>query len=104
MKPARMAFAAAALTALAGAAIAAEPNRSVRYADLNLASPEGRAQFDRRIASAAEALCGSAHSSDLGGQSEVGRCRTATVAGVTRQRDAILASATRGGMMQMSAR
>ena len=104
MKLTRMALAAAALTALTGTAGAAEPSRSIRYADLNLASPQGRAQLDRRIASAAEVLCGFAHSSDLGGQSEVARCRAATVAGVTRQRDTILASAKRGGMIQMSAR
>ena len=104
MKAAHLAFAAAALATLSTAAFAAEPSRTVRYADLNLASVEGRAQLDRRIASAAEALCGFAHSSDLAAQSEVDRCRTATLAGVSKQRDLVLSSATHSGMIRMSAR
>ncbi|HEX4739130.1 MAG TPA: UrcA family protein [Allosphingosinicella sp.] len=104
MKPARLALAAAALATLSTAAFGAEPSRTVRYADLNLASAEGRAQLDRRIASAAEALCGFAHSADLAAQADVAHCRAATVAGVSTQRDLILSAATRGGMIRMSAR
>jgi UrcA family protein len=105
MKPARMAFAAAALATLSTAAFAAEPSRSVRYADLNLANAEGRAQLDRRIAFAAESLCGFAHSADLAGQAEIARCRAATVAGVTARRNTILTSASmQSGMIRMSAR
>jgi UrcA family protein len=105
MNPARLAVAAAALATLSSAAFAAEPSRSVRYADLNLTSAEGRAQLDRRIAAAAEALCGFAVSADLAGQSDVARCRAATVAGVTSQRATILTSAAmQGGAIRLSAR
>jgi UrcA family protein len=104
MKTAHLALAAATLATLSPAAFAAEPSRTVRYADLNLANPEGRAQLDRRIASAAGALCGFAHSADLAAQSAVARCRAATLAGVTGQRNAVLASAPQGGMIRMTAR
>ncbi len=48
---------------------------SVSYADLNLASARGRAQLDRRIASAARGLCGSYFPVDLHRSALVGACR-----------------------------
>ena len=47
----------------------------VSYADLNLASAEGRARLDRRIAGAARGICGSYAPADLRMASLVQACR-----------------------------
>lgn len=56
----RSAILAAALGAamLSAPAVAAGPSTGIRYADLNLTTPEGQAQLDRRIDDAAKAMCG----------------------------------------------
>lgn len=47
----------------------------VRYGDLNLASPEGQRAFDRRIASATRAICGSADMErDLALKTRIKKC------------------------------
>ena len=53
---------------------------SVSYADLNLASAEGRAQLDRRIAGAARSICGSFFPADLEMASLVRTCRVDAIA------------------------
>lgn len=52
----------------------------VRFGDLAVASPGGRAALDRRIGRAAETVCGAASDLDLAGQNAVRRCRDATIA------------------------
>lgn len=52
-----IALAALALAAPAGAQATATRSVSVRYADLDLSQPNGRAMLDRRIASAINQVC-----------------------------------------------
>lgn len=52
----------------------------VSYADLNLASSEGRARLDRRIASAARSICGSFFPADLEMAVLVRDCREDAIA------------------------
>ena len=52
----------------------------VSYADLNLASAEGRAALDRRIAGAARSLCGTYFATDLQTQALVQDCREDAIA------------------------
>jgi len=52
----------------------------VSYADLNLASPEGRARLDGRIAFAARSICGSYFPADLELASRVKTCRADAIA------------------------
>jgi len=82
-------FAFAALAAVipavpAIAAVNAPGTRIVRYADLDLSAPAGRARLEQRIVAAVAAVCGSAASGDLAGAGAVRACRTATFANVVR--------------------
>jgi UrcA family protein len=52
----------------------------VSYADLNLASAEGRARLDRRIAGAARSICGSFFPADLDMATLVRDCRADAIA------------------------
>ena len=52
----------------------------VSYADLNLATVEGRARLDRRIASAARSICGSSFQNDLHMSALVNECRDDAIA------------------------
>src|SRR5688572_18120724 len=52
----------------------------VSYADLNLASAEGRARLDRRIAGAARSICGSVFGPDLRMAALVQDCREDAIA------------------------
>jgi len=63
---------------------------TVGYADLNLSSAAGRNVLDRRIADAAERLCGYAHPLELGWVAVVESCRAETIAATQPQRNAAL--------------
>ena len=52
----------------------------VSYADLNLATPEGRARLDRRIAGAARSICGSFSPAQLEMAMLVRDCREGAIA------------------------
>ena len=52
----------------------------VSYADLNLASAQGRAVLDRRIAGAARGICGTSFPTDLRMTALVEDCRADTIA------------------------
>jgi len=60
--------------ATAGNASDSVPQRTVRYSDLNLASPSGVAVLYQRIRSAARAVCQAPLTSDLQAQSFAQRC------------------------------
>ena len=62
------------------AAPPAAPTRIVSYADLDLASPAGRARLDQRLAAAARAVCGDAFATDLRTLAQVRACRAETLA------------------------
>ena len=52
----------------------------VSYADLNLASAQGRARLDRRIAGAARSICGNFFPADLEMAALVQTCRADAIA------------------------
>ena len=56
----------------------------VSYADLDLATADGVARLDRRIAAAVATACGTASGVDLAGQNDVRRCRLETSAAARR--------------------
>jgi UrcA family protein len=77
---------------------------SVRYSDLDLATPAGIARLDRRIDRVVAGLCGSAFPTDLDGRAAVDRCRTETMKSVSGSRAMLLARAGRPGMIALKGR
>ena len=68
----------------------------VRYDDLNLASARGVATLDRRIARAADTVCGTADIRDLNGSRMVKACKASAILGAgDARRLAIAATSTR---------
>ncbi len=61
-------------------------NASVSYADLNLASAEGRAILDRRIESAVERVCGPT-TRNIFMDKAVKKCQRQTMAAATQSRE-----------------
>lgn len=91
--------AAIALTGLQTAAFAndhvAPTTRTVqvRTADLNLTSPEGQAQLDRRIEIASRRVCQSADARSVRAQAKTRKCEEAALTSARDQRDVIVARA-----------
>lgn len=82
------AAAALANVAVAVPAHAAEPSAptaSVRYADLDLATPDGVARLDRRIRIAAKSVCGEADPRDLARMAPVQQCRAKAIVSAAPQ-------------------
>jgi UrcA family protein len=100
------------IAALLGASLAPLPvhgqpaaARAVRYADLDLATPQGRAALDLRLFHAASALCGAPSPADPNGLADQAACIASARASASAQRDAVLASiARRGGTMAVAGR
>lgn len=91
-----LALAAAAVSlAIGGAPAVAQTGAfSVSYADLNLASPAGRATLDRRIGNAARAICGEAPTPlDLRADRLVRACRAELTESARQQVSAIAGGA-----------
>ena len=87
------ALAVASSTTLIAPTVAAEPEaRVIVVADLDLATPIGKRQFDVRVARAAIDLCGEASDIDLAGKNDVRACRDSVLAQAAQQRDLRLAS------------
>jgi UrcA family protein len=82
----------------ASPAMAQEISVRVSYADLNLASDSGREILDRRIANAADQLCGAFSPLELTWAAAVRACQAETIALTQPQRDAAL----RHGTVQIS--
>jgi len=68
---------------------------SVRYADLNLASPDGAQSLVRRIRQAAVQVCGT-YSNDLRLNETVGECQSRAIAGAKAEAQVALAGKTGG--------
>lgn len=67
--------------ALAGGSYAADaPQVHVNYADINLRTPAGAAVLNRRIAHAAEQVCGFSGDRDLARRAQFNACKTRAVA------------------------
>jgi UrcA family protein len=96
MMSVRSTFLAAAAVAAGLAGLAAPASAqtvtgiTVSYADLNLASQNGRETLDRRIAYAAGRLCGHASNVELGWAAAVQDCQAETIALTQPQRDAAM--------------
>lgn len=89
---------AAAFTAMPASAQSAAPTSvAVSTADLDLRSLAGIASLDRRIHAAIRTLCGEASDVDVHGKNAVVRCRTATLAAVSAQRNQAITLARRAG-------
>jgi UrcA family protein len=76
---ARAAAIAAALLAAIPAVADGAKSVQVSYADLNLASAQGKASFERRINAAAQRVCGPAPGLNLVMQAAANRCVAATL-------------------------
>jgi UrcA family protein len=66
---------------------------TVRYGDLNLASAEGRKQFDRRMEAAIRNVCGDPATRDLRGNAAALRCAATVKRNVAPAIDVAMASA-----------
>ena len=69
---------------------------SVSYADLNLASANGRDSLQRRIAYGARVVCEIEDSRELALAAETNACRSDAIAGVQPAYETAVASARRG--------
>lgn len=87
-------FAAALAAGPALAAPVAPAAQIVHYSDLDLSSPAGRRELDRRIGIAIREACGTASDSDLHGRNLVQRCRVETRQAVAARRTAAVAGNT----------
>ena len=76
----------------------------VSYADLDLSTDHGVRTLDRRLRSAAEAVCGPISSADPRGKNEVRHCRTQTLAEARAERDNAIAYAGNGQIQLASQR
>ena len=83
--------------AAAQSAAPSPATRTVSHADLQLDRNADVRRLDRRIARAAEAVCGTASDADLAGRNAVIRCRDATIASAKARRDVMIARAVLGG-------
>lgn len=63
-----------------------EPTQVVSFADLDLGTERGARTLERRIAVAAEALCGSVSDMDPEGRNIIRRCRQAVKARASAER------------------
>jgi UrcA family protein len=90
---------------LASAPVLAQPPAgSVRYSDLDLATPAGVARLDRRIGRAVERLCGAAYPTDLDAQAQVAGCRSDAMKSVSGRRATLLARAGGSGAIALKGR
>jgi UrcA family protein len=80
------------------------PAGSVRYSDLDLATPAGIAMLDRRIDRAVERLCGAAYPTDLDAQAQIAGCRSETMKSVSSSRAILLAHAGGSGAIALKGR
>lgn len=72
------------------------PPTRVEYRDLNLSSPQGIAQLDRRIRIAIDRACANWSADTLKRRAEFAACRRAKIEDVAAQRDRAVAQARVG--------
>ncbi|UAB78452.1 UrcA family protein [Erythrobacter sp. SCSIO 43205] len=99
---ASLAMIATASPAFAGPAFAGESDvhsQSVRYADLNLATPEGQARLDQRIDAAAKSVCrvNEVRTGTRIRSPHVNDCLASARASAKKQVSAMMAETQRGG-------
>ncbi len=90
------AFAVLATAAIANSAYAADmvtQSTTVHYRDLNLASADGEAALQHRIAVAARNVCWAADGPTIDDHARFDACRDKAIAGASPQMNAVIASA-----------
>ena len=76
----------------------------VRTADLDLSTDRGISKLDRRISAAARLACGTPSDFDVRGKNKARRCRAETIASVSPQREAAIASVQSGSPTRLAAK
>ncbi len=79
------------------------PTEEVHYADLDLGTPQGRAQLDTRIETAVDHVCGSADIRDLPAYADMRACRNQSTQQAFAARDTVLAARDHGGQVAVLA-
>jgi len=99
------------IAALIAASVATLPaagqpaaTRGVGYADLDLATPRGRATLELRLLHAASAACGTPSPADPHGPARQAACIATARAQAASQRDAAIAIAVRRGGSALAGR
>ena len=71
----------------------AAPQHVVDASDLDLATADGKATFDRRLTAAVKVVCAADEPSDLAGQMAVRTCRSHARQALVAPRDAVIVAA-----------
>jgi len=79
------------------------PTEQVFYTDLDLDSPQGRAQLDARIETAVGHVCGTADIRDLPAYADMRNCRDESTRQAFATRDTVLADRDRDGRVAVLA-
>lgn len=82
------------VAAVAAPATASPRSIAVSYADLDLSRPAGVAALDRRLARAADAVCGPVDARDLRAMSAARACRTAALSSANAEAKPVIAART----------
>ena len=83
-------------TLLAGSASAAPVQKSVSYADLNLASAAGARSLQVRVRNAAKQVCGISTARELAVTAAADRCYDAAIGGASTRVQQVIKSARTG--------
>ena len=76
----------------------------VRTANLDLSSPAGQRNLDRRLAHAVIEACGTTSDADLAGSNDIRRCREETRARIAADRARLVELASRSGSIVIATR
>ncbi|HEY0594403.1 UrcA family protein [Sphingopyxis sp.] len=80
----------------------ANPSVAVAHRDLDLRTAAGTRTLDRRIWRAVVEVCGKAPDYDIEGKNDVRQCRRDTKRVASARADVVVASASRGELIQVS--
>lgn len=75
----------------------------VRTSDLDIRSAAGQRRLDQRLANAAREVCGAVSDADIAGKNDIRECRSEVLAKARQQKLAILAAASRGSVVAITA-
>jgi len=75
----------------------------VQTSDLDLSSGPGTRELQQRLTLAAREVCGTASDADVAGKNDVRKCRNEALARATNDRAALLAAASRGAVIAVTA-
>ena len=75
----------------------------VQTSDLDLSSASGARELHQRLTLAAREVCGTASDADVAGKNDVRKCRDEALARATDNQAALLAAASRGAVLAVTA-